>query len=407
MAVSPAGSSPAPASTRAALSSLVLPVYLPWLSAGLVVGMLVPVLPLYLRDADLSFSMVSVVLAASGVGAALGGLPAGELVGRLGERRLLVLALLTTALVTATLGTTTTVVALVALQAVAGASSIGIRLANQTMITRTVAVHSRGRAMSLMGGTMRLSFLIGPLVGGFLLETAGARTTFVIIGAVALVGVLPVLVVGGRAEGGGLAPPSTADRVRLVDALRDHRRLLVNAGLATSLVMTVRTGRLVVLPLVGDALGLGPTAVGALVAVGTGADLLLFPVAGYVMDRFGRLAAMVPAFGLLAVGLFLLAAAQTATMAIVAGVVMGVGNGMSSGTLLTVGSDLAPPDSPGPFLAALAAMQDTGKVLGPLLVGWFADAAGLGTSAFVLGVVMVVAIGWIVTAIGETAHRSA
>ena len=34
-------------------------------------------------------------------------------------------------------------------------------------------------------------------------------------------------------------------------------------------------------PLIGDELGLGPTAVGALVTVGTAADLLLFPVAGY------------------------------------------------------------------------------------------------------------------------------
>jgi hypothetical protein len=47
-------------------------------------------------------------------------------------------------------------------------------------------------------------------------------------------------------------------------------------------------------------------------------------------------------------------------------------------------------------------MQDTGKVVGPLIVGWFADAVGLGASALVLGVVMVIGIGWIVMVIGET-----
>ncbi len=53
-------------------------------------------------------------------------------------------------------------------------------------------------------------------------------------------------------------------------------------------------------------------------------------------------------------------------------------------------------------MAGLAAMQDSGKVIGPLLVGWFADAVGLGASAFVLGVAMVIGIGWIILVIGET-----
>lgn len=167
--------------------------------------------------------------------------------------------------------------------------------------------------------------------------------------------------------------------------------------------MTVRSGRLVVVPLIGDQLGLSPTAVGALIAVGTGADLLLFPLAGHVMDRYGRLASMVPAFGLLGVGLFVLAAAETTSMVVVAGIIMGVGNGMSAGTMLTLASDLAPPEEPGPFLAAMAAMQDSGRIAGPLAVGWFADAAGLGTSAFVLAVAMFVGISWIVFVIGETA----
>ncbi len=162
-----------------------------------------------------------------------------------------------------------------------------------------------------------------------------------------------------------------------------------------------------VVPLIGDQLGLSPTAVGALVAVGTGADLLLFPVSGMVMDRHGRLAAMVPAFGLLGVGLLLLSMADGTGMVVVAGVVMGVGNGMSAGTMLTLSSDLAPAEEPGPFLAAMAAMQDSGRVAGPLLVGWFAAAAGLDTSALVLAVAMFAGIAWIVVVVGETApHRA-
>jgi MFS family permease len=105
-------------------------------------------------------------------------------------------------------------------------------------------------------------------------------------------------------------------------------------------------------------------------------------------------------FGMLLLGLW-----PSVAGAVVAGVVMGVGNGMSAGTMLTLGGDLAPPDA-GPFLSALGMMQDLGVVIGPLLVGWLADAAGLELSAIVLAVVMFVAIAWIVIVLGDTSRPS-
>ena len=150
--------------------------------------------------------------------------------------------------------------------------------------------------------------------------------------------------------------------------------------------------------------GLSPTAVGALVTVGTTADLVLFPIAGFVMDRFGRLAAIVPSFSLIAIGLTILGVAASTETAVVGGAVIGLGNGLSSGCLLTLGSDLAPADQPGPFLAAFAVLQDIGKVLGPLVVGFVGSTADLGAAALALAGMMVFTIVWLVVAVGETAH---
>jgi MFS family permease len=125
------------------------------------------------------------------------------------------------------------------------------------------------------------------------------------------------------------------------------------------------------------------------------------------MDRFGRLFAIVPSFSLMAVGLLLIGLADTTTGVVVGTIVTGVGNGMSAGTMLTYGSDLAPADDPGPFLAGLNVMTYTGRVVGPLLVGWFADAVGLGTSAVALSVVLAVGVAWIVVIVGETGGRAA
>ncbi len=388
------------------LRKLVMPIYAPVVLSYIGLGMLVPVLPLYLTDAGISLRLVSVVLASLGLGASLGGLPAGALIGRFGERAVVIAAVIVFGGATALLGVTDVALALAALRIASGAANAAVRLSRQTYITRRVGLGHRGRAMSMIGGSFRMSMFVGPLAGGALVDAVGFSSTFAIAGALSLTGLVPLVL--DREELPMLPDAGTpARRVGILRAIATHRRLLASAGVVPMLVMAVREGRLVVIPLIGDELGLSPTAVGALVTVGTAADLLLFPVAGWVMDRFGRLVAMVPAFGLIALGLVLLGVADDTATAVIAGAVIGIGNGMSSGTMLTLGSDLAPPDSPAQFLAGMATIQDGGRVLGPLIVGVVGDALGLGAASIALAAVLVAAVAWLVTVVGETGRRPA
>jgi MFS family permease len=318
---------------------------------------------------------------------------------------LFVVAAVAAGLTSALLGISTAVLALVAFRLMYGMGAVGLRISVQMIVNAEAAVRVRGRGMSYLGGGVRLAFFIGPLVGGVLVDLVGFSATFAVCGVVTLCGLIPFLAVRRDRPDGRRFDRPIVPWSGLREALHAHRGLLLLAGTGSALVMTVREGRNVVVPLIGDELGLSATAVGALVAIGTGADLLLFPVAGWLMDRFGRLYAIVPAFSLLGVGLLVLGLSETTTGAVVAGVIMGVGNGMSAGTMLTLGGDLAPTDA-GPFLAALGMMQDGGVVIGPILVGWLADTAGLTRSALVLAVVMFVAIAYIVIVLGDTARPS-
>ena len=100
------------------------------------------------------------------------------------------------------------------------------------------------------------------------------------------------------------------------------------------------------------------------------------------MDRFGRLHAIVPSFTLVAAGLVILGFADTGAEIALAGAVADVGNGIGAGTMLTMASDLARGEARrGQVLSGLAVLQDTGSLLGPLIVGLVADAAGVGASA--------------------------
>lgn len=377
---------------------------MPWVLAQLGRGMLVPVVPLYLRDAGLSYTRVSVILAALGLGAVIGGLPTGAAAARVGPEWLFVGATAATAVTAALLGVSTAVLALVAFRLVYGAGAVGLRVSVQMIVNAATPVHLRGRGMSVLGGSVRLAFFVGPLLGGVLADTIGFSATFVVCGAITLIGIVPFVAVRRVAETGGPRferPPVTAGPVWAV--LRRHTGLLLLAGTGSALVMAGREGRNVVVPLIGDDLGLSSTAVGALVAIGTGADLLLFPIAGWLMDRFGRLYAIVPAFSLVGVGLLVLGTWYSGTGAVVAGVIMGIGNGMSAGTMLTLGGDLAPRDA-GPFLAALGTLHDAGVVVGSLVVGAFADTAGLATSAVVLAGIMFASVVWMVVAVGDSSR---
>ncbi len=379
-----------------AARGLLAPVYGPWTAMALSLGMVSVALPLYLAEVGLSYLSLSAVLTAIGVGSMVGGIPAGDAVARVGERRMLLLGIGALSVTTGLLAATDDFAALFALQFLAGVGTIALRLSAQTWIARTVEIDLRGRLLSSMGGIRRFGLFVGPLLAGVLIEWFGFVTTFVVAGLVAGLGLLPML----GAE--RVEPTRRRERLPLRLVFARHWRLLLLAASGPILIMAARRGRNVVLPLIGDDLGMSPTAVGLLVSISTGADLLLFPVSGYLMDSVGRLAAIVPAFSLMGLGLFLLAGADSGSGVALAGAVIGVGNGLSSGTMMTLGADLAPEDSTSQFLAGFASLQDWGSILGPLVVGWVATVIGLAASAAALGVIIVVGLVLIIGIIGET-----
>ncbi|MDH3500396.1 MAG: MFS transporter [Acidimicrobiia bacterium] len=385
------------------MAGLVMPLYLPALFISTGTGILIPVLPIYLRDIGLSYTLVTTVLAAFGVGALAAQIPIGAAVSRLGERTVMAAAVLLIGVSVALLGFTAVTLALVALRIVAGIGSTGWLLSRHSFITSAIPSDVRGRVASTFGGVSRLALFIGPVVGGFVAERWGFEAAFTVTGLLTATGIIPLL-----ATLPADATPDPATRLRgrgaLRRVIRDHRRPLAVGGLVQLGVVAVREGRLAVIPLLGAALGLDVREVGFLVAIGAASELVLFPVAGMLMDRFGRLTALLPSLVLLGIGLLVAAAAASAPVLVVAGVVVGLGNGLGSGTMLTIGADLAPPGDPSRFLSVIGTTRDTGRVLGPLMVGWLADTMGLSGSAAALAVVAFVTAGFSAGVLGDTSR---
>ena len=77
------------------------------------------------------------------------------------------------------------------------------------------------------------------------------------------------------------------------------------------------------------------------------------------MDRFGRAWVAVPSMVVLGVSLLLVPLTQSTAALLLVGLLMGVGNGMSSGLVMTLGADLAPPGQRPVFLGRVAGVLPT------------------------------------------------
>ncbi|HEV2122771.1 MAG TPA: MFS transporter, partial [Chloroflexota bacterium] len=70
--------------------TLVLPVYVPTLLLSIGTGILVPTLPLYADSFGVSLSLVSLAVAAAGMGTLIGDVPAGMMLERFGRKPVMV-----------------------------------------------------------------------------------------------------------------------------------------------------------------------------------------------------------------------------------------------------------------------------------------------------------------------------
>jgi MFS family permease len=174
------------------------------------------------------------------------------------------------------------------------------------------------------------------------------------------------------------------------------------AAIAQTLGQMIRAGRFLIIPLWGQQLGLDVAQIGIVVTVGAIVDVSMFVPAGMIMDRFGRKVAAVPSFSLMALGMALIPFSHDfLTLSLVA-MLIGLGNGLGSGLMMTLGADLAPPGATGEFLGIWRLIGDVGGVLGPVAVGLVAAAVGLSGGAWLLSIAGWLAVVTLAVLVQET-----
>lgn len=339
-------------------------------------GALLPVIPVIAVQLGAGIGLSGLIASMLVVGQLLGNLPGSWIVSRAGERLAMLIgsgAALIGALGVLLAGNLLLLAGSVLL---VGLSTAVFGLGRHAFMTTRVPIGFRARAISLLGGAFRAGMFFGPFVAAGILSATGdvRAPAWVLIAALVVV----ALLVGFGPDPERIAPPRPITEGLPVfqggmrDALRQNVASLARIGVSAATLSGSRSARDIILPLWGVSLGLEAHVIALVVGVSGAIDFALFYLSGQVMDRLGRRWAAVPSLIIMAVGFVTLAfthdLSAASTWFVACGVVLGIGNGLSSGILMTLGADLAPRGDPAPFLAVWRTLADLGGATLPLAI---------------------------------------
>ncbi len=385
-------------------------VYLPTILFSVGEGAVIPLIPVLASSMGADVAFAALVASALVVGQLCGNLASGWAVARIGERMTMVIAGIVAIGAGAGMVFAPSLAVLAASVFLLGFCAAAFGLARHAFMTTRVPLDFRARALSLLGGSFRLGIFIGPFIAAGLLQLFGTETAAIwfFLGCLVVMVLLvlfgpdpekttpasgttrttPIVEDSGEAVSGSIP---TIERAGLFRTMWQQRAVLSRLGLAAASLSAVRSARQVVLPLWGLSLGLDASTIALVVGVSGAIDFALFYASGQVMDRFGRLWAAMPAMVLMGAGFLALSVTHDLEASVLwfgmFAAMLGVGNGLSSGILLTLGADVAPKREPAAFLGSWRTLTDAGGAVAPLLVSAITAVASLPVAAAVIGVI--------------------
>ncbi|WP_327145856.1 MFS transporter [Nocardia sp. NBC_01327] len=378
---------PQEAAAPGSLRPLLFTVYVPASAYGVGMGAAAPVMTLTALDLGASPAVAGLTVALVGLGQVLGDIPAGQVVSRLGERMSIVAACTAGVIGVLLCLFAPTVPILCAGLTIVGLSNAIWGLARMSYLSEVVPFERRARAMALFGGAMRLGFFLGPILGAAAITGFGARGGFIVqLIAIVLAGYLMARLPDPQSAPPGAVPQTP---LSLVAIGRAHHTLLLTLGAGSLLMGAARASRDAVLPLWADHLGVSAATASLIYGLGAGLDVVCSYPAGHVMDRYGRRFIAVPSLIILALGYFAVPLTYSACTLGIAAVIMGIGNGIGNGVIMTIGADIAPAATRAEFLAAWRLTHDGGYFVGPLAVSGLAAVGPLAGAVLTIGAVSV------------------
>ena len=355
------------------ISSLSVPVFAPSLLFGIGEGSLLPIIPASAQALGANLPTAGIITGLVMVGTLAADIPAAKLINAIGERMSMLWAA-SAAGVGVLISLLATNLWLLGLgMFFLGASVSVFGLARHSFLTEAVPYSHRARSLSILGGVFRAGHFFGPMLGAALITLIDVQAVY--WSAVIFCASAALILLFVKPD----AMPDTPERVKGMTWLVAKResKKLATLGVVSAIIGGLRTARLVGLPLWALHIGLSPAETALYMGIAGALDLALSYSSGQIMDRFGRRWSALPTLLGLALTFALLTLATDANTFLTVALLMSLANGVGSGVILVIGSDLAPKGQRNEFLASYRLLVDAGVAITPLSLALVTAISGL------------------------------
>ncbi|WP_371741841.1 MFS transporter [Herbiconiux sp. VKM Ac-2851] len=335
-------------------------------------GVVVPVLPVYVRSFGVGYLEVGAVVSAFAVMRLVANPFVGKLIDLLGERVVLAVGIGIVALSSALVGLADNYPAVLLLRGAGGIGSAMFSVAAMTLLLATTEPAVRGRAVGFYQGGFLIGGMAGPAVGGLLSGISLHAPFFFYAGTLMVAG----------AVGLALLKRRTRDPDAVPEPPRPFRQVLRDRGYQSALLASLAQGwsamgvRSALVPvLIVEVLHEKPAITGIAFAVAAVAQTLALAPAGRFVDTVGRKPAIIGAFAVGALVMVAIPLVSSIWLLIVLLSVYGVAAAfMGTAPAAAVGD--AAGARGGQPVAVFQAVADAGAIVGPLTAGLLVDAFG-------------------------------
>lgn len=334
-------------------------------------SLLFPVLPYYAEAMAASPSQVGLILASYSYVAAIALIPFGMLSDRVGSRIMLIASLVVFSLAPLLYPLAANLTQLALVRAFHGLASAMFFPAACALALDTTSPGRWGEALGWFTTSTQLALVVGPVLGGVLLNYCGFSAAFYSCSAVPLLGLIFVLI---RRD---TLPQKSAERVASSDSWSWLKQRKVFAGLAAPFFFTVGSGTIFTfMPLYGQGFGVDEAEAGIIIAaLYAGSTLLRIP-GGKLSDRFGRKPVILVGLIISGIAIALISFTNFFAGLIAAAALFGAGMGLAMPAAYALVADLTSPRVRGLTMGMTSGFLHAGLAIGPTIMGVVANASG-------------------------------
>ncbi|MEE2851967.1 MAG: MFS transporter [Actinomycetota bacterium] len=358
-------------------------------------GVISPALPSFARSFGVSIKAVTFLVTVFSLSRLCFAPISGQLVQRLGERRIYIGGMLIVAISTAACAFSQAYWQLLVFRMISGVGSTMFYVSALGLMIHISPPDARGRVAGLFITSFMVGAVGGPAVGA-LAAGWGLTAPFIVYG-VALLGVAAVLFYSLRNSTLAAPGPPTRSTVTMREALR-FRAYWSSLGANFATGWSAFGLRVALVPLfITDVMGRGVGIIGIALAAFAGGNAIAMIPSGYLSDRMGRRTLMIVGLTLSGVATVFLGAASSLPAFLAAAIVVGAVTGIYMSPMQAAVADILGSEArAGSPVAAVQMMSDLGAIVGSMTLGWVAERLSYGWGFTISGVVLLIAaVGWV------------